>query len=89
MLGNFVSISPQNTTSGGGIKSPQKPPLEVIYTVLRESYIICRMNNKEKEKKARKAPLKPIQRHYGLEFALAHMGEDLSVVFRHLAKRGI
>jgi len=42
------------------------------------------MNN---TKRITKAPLKPIQGHYGLEYALAHMGEDLSDVFKHLEKK--
>jgi len=45
-------------------------------------YIIYAMRKKERQ--AIKAPRKPIQGHYGLEYALAHMGEDLSDVLKHL-----
>ena len=41
------------------------------------------MKNK-KETIKKKAPLKPLQGHYGLEFALAHIDEDLSDVFKKL-----
>ena len=77
-------ISPPNIPFRGEVNSPPNSPLGGIYTVPRETYYIDRM---KKKGKSRKPLLKPIQGHYGLEFALAHMGEDLSVVFKHLARR--
>jgi len=37
-----------------------------------------------RQKRESNKRMKPIQGHYGLKFALAHMGEDLSKVFRTL-----
>ena len=39
-----------------------------------------------RQKKENKRTMKPIQGHYGLEFALAHMNEDLTTVFKALEK---
>ena len=41
---------------------------------------------RNKKKAARTGSLKPVQGHYGLEFALANMDKDLSVVFAMLEK---
>jgi len=42
---------------------------------------------KNKQTKKKQAPLKPVQGHYGLEYALAHMYEDLTKVFAYLESK--
>ena len=39
-----------------------------------------------RQKRESNKRMKPIQSHYGLEFALAHMDDDLSIVFKALEK---